>query len=315
MRAADARATKKRYHRARLRFSSPLVAAALLLTPLGDAVADEDRDRARAAYDRGAAAHDRGDHAAAARAFAEADALAPNPVTLRVALDAAVQADDAVLVAELVERAEGRAPDASLDPTLKAARQRFAGRTGRVRVLCGEEAAPCSAALDGEAIPADKPVRARVGAHEIVVAARGARDARRVVVEPDRETLVDVRGLAPSAPPSTSVPQAIFFVGLGLTAILGAATVASAVDTKGQHDSFLQNGCAGSVHGDCSILAENGMGAQTRTNILIGVTAALGAGTAVLGVLSFRARGEDRAAVSLGVRAGGPVATLTLPLP
>jgi len=294
------------------------------------------RDLASDAYNRGAAAHERGDHATAAREFAQADAIAPDPVTLRVALDAAVLADDPVLGGELVERAAQRPADAQLAEAVRAARERFAGRTGRVRVICpadeGAHEPPresaCTATLDGQSIDAGRPVIARVGRHIVTTRRDGRAEQWAVEVKPDEVAEVVFAAPGPAAPPvdtrGVSSPAepgggylspAWFFVGLGATAIAGGFAIALGVDTAGRHQDFLDAGCAGSAHGDCSALADDGISAQHRANALLGVTAALGAATIAMGILSFAVRGDDRAVVSLGARGGGPVAALRVPLP
>lgn len=331
MRAAGARATKGK-PRAHARFVSALAAA--LLFGSGRAAASDVADvadaadaagapnagdnRARAAYDRGAAAYDRGDYAAAARAFAEADALAPNAVTLQVALDAAVLADDPVIGAALLERADARPREASLEGSLKAARARFAGKTGRVRVVCPADASPCSAALDGAPISTDKPSFARVGRHEITTVARGQSEARPVEVKPDQETVVTISMSTranPRSPTGSGLSPVFPLLGVGLTAAALGATIASGLDTRSRHEQFMSAGCAGPAHGDCAGLASGGQASQARTNILLGVTVAMSIPTAALGILFFKTRGDSQAAVALDIRAGGPVAKLALPLP
>jgi len=150
-------------------------------------------DRARAAYDRGVRAHALGDHGAAARAFAEADALAPKAASLEAALESAMKADDAVLGAELVERADGRAPDAGLRTTLEAARKRFAGRTGKIRIECAGEAR-CLVAVDGTAGDARKPIFVGAGPHAVVVQRGADRIERLVDVKAEQIVVVAANG-------------------------------------------------------------------------------------------------------------------------
>ncbi|MEZ4295695.1 MAG: hypothetical protein R3B70_12015 [Polyangiaceae bacterium] len=262
-------------------------------------------DEARRLYDRAAEAYERGDFAAAARDFAAADALAPSTVALATAIDAATSAGDAVLAMTLRDRAAGRAEDAQLTAAMRAAEKKFAGATGRIRVRCAGE---CEARVDGAAIEsaqlaAGTAVRVRTGEHVILFRIGGRADEeRRVKVAPDG--LVEVAPAAGegSVPPgggsaggagvssdgggasARGLSPAWFFVGLGVTALAGGGTIASGVDTASKHDAFTRAGCAGPVHGDCSGLADGGKGAETRTNVLIGVTGVLAAATAVVGV-------------------------------
>lgn len=93
---------------------------------------------ARAAYDAGTKAHEAGHFSEAARAFAEADRLAPNDVALGAALDDALLANDAPLLAELAERAE---PRRALAKSVAKARTQMKGRVGGIRVVCGRSGA------------------------------------------------------------------------------------------------------------------------------------------------------------------------------
>jgi hypothetical protein len=286
-----------------------------------DASAGDARGRARAreAYDRGASAHQRGDHATAARELALADSILPNPVTLQAALEEALDADDAVLAVELCDRA-ARGP---VEPTLAAltqrARARFARRVGRVRVDCGGVA--CAVTLDGGAVEAGRGIVVRVGHHTLAVDRGGAIAQRTVDVEPEATASVVLGGPtaieeAPKpqvAPPPARGPSPGWFIAaLGATAVAGGVTFGFAVDTANRHAGFVAAGCAGPVHGDCTGLAADGTAAQLRTDVLAGVTAALGVASVVAGVLTFRDRRAERASIGLGA---GRVALLRVPLP
>jgi hypothetical protein len=91
-------------------------------------------------------------------------------------------------------------------------------------------------------------------------------------------------------------------VGLGATAIAGAATIVSGVDTANQHSSFTSQQCGSRnppVPDPCPGLASNGQSAQTRTNVLLGVTVGL---AAVTTVTVFFVRWHD---TRVGVSPGG----------
>jgi hypothetical protein len=272
-------------------------------------------DDARAAYDRGTAAHARGDYRAAASELAEADLLAPNLVALKAALDEALLADDAELGMQLVERAHARAPgDASLTPSVRDAEARFTMRTGRVRIDCGGR--PCAASIDGRRVAGAAPSIVLVGPHRVVIELDAAKTTRDLVVAGGREVDVVLPPAAvgrsapavlasyPVVPREKGVsPVAWFLVAAGVTAISGAATVVSGVDTANQHSSFVSHGCAGAGGGQCAELASNGSSAETRTNVLLGVTGALGAATVVLAFfVPWHTAPEPRAALVLGDR-------------
>jgi len=282
-------------------------------------------DRARAAYDRGVRANAAGDHANAARAFAEADALAPQPASLEAALESAMKADDAPLGADLVERADGRAPDAGLRKTLEAARKRFAGRTGKIRVEC--RAAPargadgrCLAAVDGAAADARRPIYVAVGPHAVVVQRGDERIERLVDVKAEAVVVVEAgpalavvggagggagpaTGAAP-AEPSSGLSRGWFYGGLSVTAVFGAITIVSGLDAVAQHDRFVSDGCgsggAGAVPADCAARGAEGARAETRTNIFLGATAVFAVTTAALGIFAVRWRDGTQARLTFG---------------
>ncbi|MEA2747099.1 MAG: hypothetical protein QOI41_1242 [Myxococcales bacterium] len=288
----------------------------------GPNAAEPGVDRARAAYDRGVRAHALGDHAGAARAFAEADALAPKAASLEAALESAMKADDAVLGAELVERADGRAPDAGLRTTLEAARRRFAGRTGKIRIDCAGEAR-CLAAVDGAAADARKPIFVGAGPHAVVVQRGSERFERLVDVKAEQIVVVAASadagagasagasagagagagaGANPPGEEAHGISRGWFWLGLGVTAVLGGATVISGLDAVAKHDHFKSGGCANGASGevpvDCGDLSSAGTRAQTRTNVLLGATAVLAVTTVAIGIFAVRWKDGTEARVT-----------------
>jgi hypothetical protein len=280
----------------------PLFALAVATVSVAAWAAEPDVGRAKEAYDRGTRAHAAGDHQAAARAFAEADAIAPTTASIEAALESAMKADDEVLGAELLERAAQRQVDPALAKTLDAAKKRFAGRTGKIRVDCAL-ATKCLASIDGVASDAWRAIIVKVGAHTVVVRRDDEKFERLVEVQPDSVVTV-----APEAPreqhkpygPESTQPQtttkgispAWFFVGLGVTAALGGLTTWSGLDAVKQHDEFEANGCAlngrGPVPADCSSRAEDGDAAKTRTNLGIALTGVAAAVTVMTGAFFVR---------------------------
>lgn len=292
--------------------------------------------RARAAYDRGLRAHAAGDLATAARAFAEADRLVPSPASLEAALEAAMRSGDVVLVAELLDQGEGRPSDVGLERTKAAARAQSVGATGLVHVDCGG-ARSCVVSVDGVAADARRPVRALVGARVIVVQRDASRAEHLVYVEAGRPTTIPNAALSsappaadPSAPPvarveepsppasSGGVSPAWFFVGLGATAIAGGVATALGVGALGAHDDFSEGGCAPTSSGprplDCDARARDGRASQLRTNVMLGVTAALAVSTAALGLFVVR-WGPARARVAFAAAPGGGGASLEIVTP
>lgn len=280
---------------------------------------DSNVARAREAYERGVRAHAGNDFVAAARAFAEADALAPAPASLEAALESAMRADDAVLGVELTERMAGRPSDPSLARTVAAAKKRFGGRTGKIVVHCAG-AARCLFSVDGVGIerdvrPGHAPVDAdsphvivKPGAHAVRVVrgeeSREERFEKLVEVAPDVTVTVegpDVAGpgkkVAPEprrgvTKPAAGISPVWFFVAGGLTLVAGGVTTWSALDVANKNDTFAADGCGpsgtGPLPSDCPGRADDGRSAQVRTNILLGVTAALAVTTAVTGIFFVR---------------------------
>ena len=256
------------------------------------------------AYARGTSAFRRGDYATAAREYAAADALAPNPVALQAALDATVLADDPVFGTTLLDRARGEPRTDALLTTMLTAERKFAHRVGRIRLQC--PSAPCLGAIDGAAAVAGEALVVRVGSHAVTLEAAGTLVQRVVTVAPD-ETIVVAPDSAPTLPPSLSptptptptptpaLPPARphpsppphpglsplwLYVGLGATAVAGGFAIGSGVDTANQHASF-DHLCLTSAAPSCNGLASDGRSAQERTNVLIAVTGGLGAATLV----------------------------------
>ncbi len=101
-------------------------------------------------------------------------------------------------------------------------------------------------------------------------------------------------------PARSGLHPAWFFVGLGATAIAGGVTVWSGVDTLDKHAQF---------DGGDTAVRDAGLAAQTRTNVLLGVTGALGLGTLALAIfgVDWAAAPERAAAAGLAVSpAAGP---------
>lgn len=275
-----------------LRFTAALVAslacASLVVPARAQPAPTEDaKKRAHEAFERGNAQSERGDYEAAAHSFAEADALSPNKVALESALDAAILANDVPLGAELLERAK-RDPKLNAD-IMKRAHAAFDGKAGRVEIKC---AAACVAKIDGATLDGTS-AWLKVGPHhasikegefsldkDVTVTAEGT-----LTLEVDRTPKPkEPENTLPVEPPKSTrlLHPAFAYVGIGITAGLLGGTIGSAVDTANIHDDF-----EAAPLPEKQALADTGIAAQTRTNVLIGVTAGLGATTLVLGLLAI----------------------------
>jgi hypothetical protein len=166
--------------------------------------ADVDRDGARRAYDRGVKAYAKHDAATAAREFALADELAPSPVALRAALDAAIEADDPVLGSELVERASRAPSPPELSASVEKAKRAFSKRVGRVVLHCGE-GRTCDGTVDGAPLVPGKPRIVRIGEHQVRLRSGATEESSRVTVAGDE--LVEVH-LSAAAGDAAGGPEA-----------------------------------------------------------------------------------------------------------
>ncbi len=277
---------------------------------------EDARARAKEAYDRGVDAHDRGDHRLAAREFARADAIAPSAVALQAALDAAIDADDPALGSELLERSSRGPVSGALAGTVARARKKFAGRAGRIAILC-PSAARCQASIDGGASALDvkSPTWVTAGRHVVTLSVNEERTTKSVEVvaeqtvevgaPPRKESstakteeapppVVPKPEPAPSpapSPPPEAPPQkakglspVVFWTGAGLTGAAAIGTVIAAEATRREHENFLATGCDRANFDGCERRQSEGESAQLLTNLGIAATAAFGAATVVIGV-------------------------------
>jgi hypothetical protein len=293
-----------------VRRAAPLVLASMLAS--GVAAAQTDKTLAKEAYDRGMQAHARGDFKRAAEDFARADALAPSPVALQAALDAAVDADDPVLGAELLERSKRETPTGALVPSIAAATKKLGGRAGRVRVKC-PSGARCASQLDGAPFEPARGIWMRPGPHTLVMDVDGTPDTRSVEVRAGEQLeVVPARAAAPlpaTAPPAASgaspqapagaprealpatearakpLPPIVFFVGAGVTVVLAGAATFYGLTAKSKHDDFVGAACNVVVTGSCQGLKDDGESAQSFANIGFVGTAVAGVATVVIGAL------------------------------
>lgn len=321
--------------------------------------ADVDRDGARRAYDRGVKAYAKHDAATAAREFALADELAPSPVALRAALDAAIEADDPVLGSELVERASRAPSPPELSASVEKAKRAFSKRVGRVVLHCGE-GRTCDGTVDGAPLVPGKPRIVRIGEHQVRLRSGATEESSRVTVAGDELVEVHLSAAAgmppvvpkpaepaaptpaaapaptaalpptstppppvgavsapaskaapapapPSAEPSRKpLPRVVVAIGGGLTVVAGAVAIASAVDVSGKHGDFVSLGCASVVSNECTSLASSGKSAETRTNVMLGVTGGLAVVTAVVAFTLVDWGGHESGKAITLAPTGGP---------
>ncbi|WP_394843050.1 hypothetical protein LZC95_39110 [Pendulispora brunnea] len=286
------------------------------------------------AYDRGAAAFDAKDYARAADEFSRADTLAPNTLALQLALDSAMRAGRAAMVMDLTTRAEARLSQspASSDRTvltglISRAHAEYEVRTGTLTIQCAAQHT-CAAQVDDRPWPVNARTWIGVGRHVLSMKIDGREDHRDVViasreqveVRPDPAAPAPLQGANVAHNPISKDPMSYpvgqgqnqgnpggsrhmsptwFWVGAATTAVLGGLTIASGIDTNAKHDEFELNRTADR--------ASEGRGAQTRTNVLLGLTAIGAVATATLAVFFV-----DWSHSRTPGRASGPRTTLGL---
>ncbi len=274
----------------------------------------EARQRAKARFKDGETLFQKHDYEGAARAFEDAQALAPHPSVLLNAINAHVMAGHtaraATLSAQLV--ADSRADEKSREE----ARGRLAELRAKVGRLDLRGAQVQSLSVDGtRAEPGEMFVEP--GDHRIEAEVSGRKVERRVTVVAgsSEQILLDTPASATTTtttatttatvapPPPTSggkgLSPTVTYVGIGLTAILGGITVWSGLDTLSAKRDFDDKPVKTQADKD------DGLAKQTRTNVLIGATAVLGVAT--LGVALFATswrRDDGREAAWLKVGPG-----------
>jgi tetratricopeptide (TPR) repeat protein len=284
------------------------------------------------AFDRGREAYKAGDYIEAAEQFEKADSNAPSSAALELAIRARDKAGELDRAATLLALALKRHPDdenllkISAD-VLKRAGQTLFELTANCDVACeltvgGKllHGAPdtqrviyvAPGALTVRAGWSDnrsdsKQVQAEAGGKGEVTFVAPATAAAKTMAEEASEPIA-------AAPPTTTADEGVdkkssgwsptvFYVGAGLTAVVGGITVWSGIDTVNNPGADrVKTGCG--TQGEACALYQEGLSKQRRTNVLIGVTAGVGVGTLLVGLLatdwsSGNKPSDDKAAARL----------------
>jgi hypothetical protein len=265
------------------------------------------------AFDRGREAYKEEKFAEAAEQFERADASAPNATALSLAIKARDKAGDLDRAGTLAALSLERYPD---DPEIQKIAPEVLSRAGaemhELHISCAE---PCELA-DGTKIVHGAAAKLRTvflaeGSHSIRAGfVDGRTQSKTVEATPGGSGQLSFEGAEPEPekpPPDTEpkpflvpvdepskdeprtsggLPPAVFFAGLGATAVAGGITIWSGLDAvKNPGVDRVKAECAA---GDTNCpLYKDGQARQLRTNILIGVTAVLGVGTGVLGAIGI----------------------------
>jgi hypothetical protein len=267
------------------------------------------------AFDKGREAYKAEEYVEAAEQFEKADSNAPSPAALELAIRARDRAGELDRAATLMSLALKRHPDdANL---LKIASDLSKRASATLFELTANCDSPCDLTVGGKIVhgapdtqrmlyvqPGKLTVRAgwadnrndskqieaeAGGKGEVTFVAPSTAATEHMAQEPDEP--------APPQPPPVTNPDhdsvakkgwspTIFYVGLGLTAVVGGITVWSGLDTVNNPGADKVKASCDAHQDDCNDLYQQGRSKQTRTNVLIGATGVVGAATILIGVLA-----------------------------
>ncbi len=265
----------------------------------------ENREAAAAAYDRGTKAYVAGDYARAARFYETAFRLAPAAPALIQAVKAYQQAGDdrragTAALALQEEYGVSQMAEHTTQALEKARAQYF-----RVDIVCenckleieGERQEFLSVFLEPdkthtitavfESGPTSKSVKGAAGEQKMValIAPRpGEGDVTVTEKEPEANanekaseaSREDSKTTSAETSGSEGLSPVFFWTGVGLTAVVTGVTIWSGLDTQSAADTYEKNPTQKGL--------DDGRSLELRTDILIGVSAALAVGTAVVGI-------------------------------
>ena len=263
-----------------------------------------DRAKAAEAYDQGTSAYLSERYELAAHWFERAYRLVPTSTALLQAVRAHHKAGNSIRAANLALQLRDEYPS---DARAKQISDAVVGAVKPANVLVRAQCEKaCTLELDGALVQhprffvtpdVEHSLKAAFADGETATFVRGAAGATENVA------------LAAPAPPSPPpVPRWAFFSSLGATVALGAVTAWSGVDANKGVSAYesaarsasspgINNGGSPTPQEQAQALLDEGREKERRTNILIGVTAAMAATTAVLGVFT-NWKGESRDATS-----------------
>jgi type II secretory pathway pseudopilin PulG len=256
-------------------------------------------------FDRGRRAYLAKDFELAAGHFENAFRDAPSKETLRLAIRARRDAKQLARAATLAAVAQSRyAADAQTAQLAKDTLAETAPALSEYVVSC---TAPCTIAADGRVVSQADALEHRVyldsGAHELGVSfQQGGSVSKRVegkkgtstalAFEPAPSPVIaaSTTGSVSPAPAGTTSPSSekplgplVFFAAAAVTVAAGAGTVVSGIATQNDPGpDAVRRECAGL--GEACPLYQRGQDAETRTNVLLGVTLGAAAVTGVVGL-------------------------------
>lgn len=247
-------------------------------------------------------------YAEAAESFEKANDTVPNHKALFNAADAWEKAGELVKAAQRFRAYLEIAPEnTKARDDAQARLDELLTKVGRIDIA-GEGAT--NVTVDGESAQLGEMLVAP-GDHVVAGIAHGTPVEKRVSVEAGAILRVLIEPPPPPPKPepvlsnrtteddgvkaSEGMPPTVFYVGLGVTGVLAGATVWSGLDTNSKRDDFDANPTAAGY--------DDGVAAQRRTNILLGLTAAAGVTTAALGL--FAVSWEDGKSADVAIAPNG----------
>jgi hypothetical protein len=272
-------------------------------------------------FDEGRIAFKAGAFAEAAEHFEAADAHAPSPSALALAMRSRTEAGQyakAASLAEIVLIRHGDNPD--LVERAKATLASHEGELSILDVVCRPE---CELVVDQKLVHGAASTVWRVhvdpGHHDVVASFDGGREGStpidveagqrlplsfeaeaaspdvvpKAVVEPPGAVATTDRPTSAAGPEDGAhqrfvLPREVFWMGVGLTGALALATTWSGIDTiREPGQAHVKSVCADPAReSECSRLYDDGQAKELRTNVLLGSTIVLALATAATGLFA-----------------------------
>lgn len=253
----------------------------------------EHRAEAADAYDQGTSAYLGGRYELAAHWFERAYRLVPTSAALLQAIRAQSKAGNVIRAANLGMLMKERYPsDTRGMSTAREAIEAAKPVAVLVEPTCNKD---CTLELDGAVIQ----FKTFFVSAEIDHVLKGGFETGETtaIVGGEAGSTERVSLVAPLPPPPPPIPRWAFFSSLGATVAMGAVTVWSGLDANNGVTAFeaaartanspgINNGGSPTPAEEAEALLNDGQKKERRTNILIGVTAGMAAGTAVMGIFT-----------------------------